>query len=404
MKQIQSRATRRLFIPKHQGRETIVTVNPHQHAIFLKLKQRGVTLVELMVALAIGTLIALAITTLFFQVFSGYRSTDEGARANEGGNFGLRVLSEDLRMAGFFGLFNDPARVEVARANMISGSSSDNCGTADWALQLVNTTTNKLGYIEQFTNPASLPCIPASGFVAGNPAIVIRRASGIQATAADLTTNNLFIQSSQSGAIIFMGKDYASQVEAADRSLKVCRYSQAACPATPDPVCGCTTHGATSYAGVSERAPIFQYQAHVYYIRPCSRPAGATCAATDDGGQPIPTLVRRQLSNTDPAVFVETPIAEGVERMTLSYGMSGNAAGVPDSYTANPTDIGNAVTVRLSLLMRTRKPDNKYTDTATYTLADGTTFTCNPVVPDSCKYRRYLLSDTIQLKNYALRR
>jgi hypothetical protein len=226
----------------------------------------------------------------------------------------------------------------------------------------------------------------------------------VQATAADLTTNNLFVQSSQSGAIIFMGKDYAPLVAGADRSLRVCRYSQAACPAIPDAVCGCTTHGAISYAGVSEQAPIFQYLAHVYYIRPCSRPAGAACAATDDGGQPIPTLVRRQLSNTDPAVFVETPIAEGVERLSLSYGMDDNGDGVPDSYTATPADIGNALTVRLSLLMRTRKPDFKYTDTATYTLADGNTFTCNPADPEQCKYRRYLLSDTIQLKNYAIRR
>ncbi|MBK7413825.1 MAG: prepilin-type N-terminal cleavage/methylation domain-containing protein [Dechloromonas sp.] len=55
------------------------------------LRQHGLSLVELMVALAIGTLIALAISTLFFQVFSGSRTADDTARASEAGSFGLRT-------------------------------------------------------------------------------------------------------------------------------------------------------------------------------------------------------------------------------------------------------------------------------------------------------------------------
>lgn len=383
-----------------------VTVNTINHKFFYRLNQKGVTLIELMVALAIGSLIALAISTLFFQVFSGYRTADDSARANEGGNFGLRVLSEDLRMAGFVGLFNDPVRVELARTDMIGTASTDNCGSTQWPFQLYDKTSGRLTYIQHFADPGSLPCIPAGSYDVNNPAIIIRRASGMQATAADLTTNNLFIQSSPSGAIIFMGKDYATGVDAAGRGMKVCTYTEAAaCPGTPDAVCGCKSAGAKNYNGVLSPGPIFQYLVNVYYIRPCSRPAGTVCAATDDGGQPIPTLVRRQLSNTDPAVFVETPIAEGVERMNIYYGMDNNNDGVPDNYTSAPTDLSNAITVRLSLLMRTRKPDNNYTDTATYTLADpAITFKCAAADIACTKYHRYLLTDTIQLKNYAVRR
>jgi type IV pilus assembly protein PilW len=394
--------------PTPNGIQQTVTVNLNIEQNLRYFANRGFSLIELMIALAIGSLIALAISILFFQVFSGFRTTDDAARAVEGGKFGLRVLTEDLRMAGFVGLFNDPARVELARTDMISSASADNCGNNTlWPFQLINTATNQLGFIEQIATPSSLPCISATGFVAGSPALVIRRASGMQATAADLTTNNLFIQSSQSGAIIFMGKDYATNVKAADRHLKVCSYQASGAACTNVGACKCPTTGVNAGKGVVTLAdaPIFQYLAYVYYIRPCSRPAGATCAATDDEGAPIPTLVRRQLSNTDPAVFIETPIAEGVERMTLAYGIDSNDDGVPDSYSSAPANIGNAMTVRLSLLLRTRKIDNNFTDTSTYTLADGTNYQCATAVPAvSCKLQRFLVSDTIQLKNYAIRR
>lgn len=384
-----------------------VGVDLRIESIFGGLKQKGFSLVELMVALAIGALIALAISTLFFQLFSGYRTSEDAARANEGGNFGLRVLGEELRMAGFAGLYNDPANVSVARTDMIGAAAADNCGDSQWPFKLYDTVTGNISFVEHFTNPASLPCIPAGGFVANNPAVVIRRASGVQASAADLTTNNMFIQSSQSGAIIFMGKDYATNVELAGRGMKVCTYTEAAtCPGTLDVVCGCKTAGGKNYPGVQNPGPIFQYLVNTYYIRPCSRPAGAVCAATDDDNEPIPTLVRRQLSNTDPAVFIETPIAEGVERMNLYYGLDTNNDGVPDSYKSNPTaaELGNAVTVRLSLLMRTRKPDNNYNDTATYTMGDpSVTFNCT-TAGVSCRHHRYVLTDTIQLKNYVVRR
>jgi type IV pilus assembly protein PilW len=399
------------------------TVNTQIRSFFYGLKHKGFSLIELMIALAIGSLIALAISTLFFQLFSGYRATSDTARTTEGGNFGLRILGEDIRMAGFVGLFNDPARVELARTDMIGATATDNCGSTQWPFQLYDPTSGSVSFIQHFANPGSLACVPAGGFVANNPAVVIRRASGVQASAADLTTNSMFIQSSPTGAIIFMGKDYATKVNAVGRGLSVRSYSEvSACPGPSTPpaplsadcaldnaASACITTNGKNYASYLCPGPIFQYLANIYYIRPCSRPAGAVCAATDDGGQPIPTLVRRQLSNTDPAVFVETPIAEGVEMMNLYYGLDTNNDGVPDTYTYAPTDLSNAVTVRLSLLMRTPKPDNNYTDTATYTLVDPAppalpvTFNCT-TAGASCKHRRYVLTDTIQLKNYVVRR
>ena len=115
------------------------------------LRQHGLSLVELMVALAIGTLIALAISTLFFQVFSGSRTADDTARASEAGSFGLRILSEDFRMAGFVGLIDDGSKIDLVRSSLVSGAATDNCGNPKWFLPL-NEATNRIVYIEHFTN------------------------------------------------------------------------------------------------------------------------------------------------------------------------------------------------------------------------------------------------------------
>lgn len=353
-----------------------------------RVRQAGFSLIELMIALTIGLIIALAISVIFSQVSQGFRSTDDGARATENGNFALRTIGEDFRMAGFFGLFNDPSRFEYGTAGGLPGSlvasaAADNCGSQNWPWPNFNPS------IENIVAPGALPCIPAASILATSPVIVIRRASGIQTQPAALVgNNNLFVQSSPSGGIIFRGANYATDVLAADRYASVCGFTAGAC-AEPRP-----------------EAPIFEYLTHIYYIRPCSRPAGAVCAATDDDGQPIPTLVRRQLDGGATASFVETPIAEGVERLNVAYGIDGNGDGAPDLYAAAPTaaELSQAITVRISVLLRTRRQEGTQDDTPfTYTLADGTSFNCATNF-EPCRHRRYLLSDTVVLKNYAYQR
>lgn len=366
---------------------------------------KGVSLVELMVAIAIGLVISLAVTILFSQVIFGFKRSDEGSRVLENGNFAIRILGEDLRMAGYMGLFDDPARVELAKAGMISTSADQNCGATNWALPY-DATSRTVRYIEQLA-PSAVACIPSGGFDSNSNALIVRRASGIEVLPANIAADNsLYVQSSHTGAIAFMGKDYTSQVKGADRHMRICTYTPGAGACVDKDGCSCPKTGANANKGSVALAdgPINAYLAQVYYVRPCSRPAGTTCAATDDNGQPIPTLVRRQLSNTDPITFIEVPVAEGVERMAFSWGIDTNNDGAPDRYEATPdaATLSTAVTVRMSLLLRTRQMEQGEVDSGTtYTLADGSSYACSGA---SCRYRRYMLTDTVQLKNYAIRR
>jgi len=87
----------------------------------------------------------------------------------------------------------------------------------------------------------------------------------------------------------------------------------------------------------NSEAPIFEFRTHVYYIQNCSRfNSGAACdpGGADDGGQPIPTLVRYQLQ-PDPvggALSMKNlvPLVEGVEALNIMFGVDGIDPATPN--------------------------------------------------------------------------
>ncbi|BBB65631.1 hypothetical protein UNDYM_1378 [Undibacterium sp. YM2] len=68
--------------------------------------QQGRTLVELMISLAIGLIIMLAVSTLYVTNTQTYRVTDDKALMEEDGRLALATLAFNLRMAGYGQLIN----------------------------------------------------------------------------------------------------------------------------------------------------------------------------------------------------------------------------------------------------------------------------------------------------------
>src|SRR5687767_8053780 len=65
--------------------------------------QRGLSLIELMVSVVIGLLILAALTTLFVTQSQTRLELDKQNRMIDNGRYALDLLSENLRMAGFYG-------------------------------------------------------------------------------------------------------------------------------------------------------------------------------------------------------------------------------------------------------------------------------------------------------------
>ena len=65
---------------------------------------RGLALIELMVALTIGMVLSLGILILMSSTSRSYKISDEYARMQEDGTAAIRFMSDDVHMAGFFGM------------------------------------------------------------------------------------------------------------------------------------------------------------------------------------------------------------------------------------------------------------------------------------------------------------
>jgi type IV pilus assembly protein PilW len=356
-------------------------------------RQAGLTLVELMVALTIGLFLTLGLMLMMSDTSRTFKIQDDYARMQENAVSALRYVSESLRHTGFYGLMAETGT--LAPYGTI-GAITNDCGNT------FTTTVPIFGYEALTTSNvnATVPCIKAVNFQAG-PVLITRLTTGLPVTDPNADgnfadgillqagyENTLYVQSNVRGGVVLKGSDFNGFAA----SLQVRKFAD------------------------GRQFPVFPYQLHTYYIRPCSRPTGGgasdECLATDDNGRPVPTLVRQELQGT---AMVERPLAEGIERMNLLYGLDMQPApdgdGVADRFTADPLAIAGdgwarVVAVRVTLLARSPTPIAGYDDSSkSYDLnGDGTPdFTCT-VNTIECAYKRAIFSQVIQVRNLAYRR
>jgi type IV pilus assembly protein PilW len=163
-------------------------------------------------------------------------------------------------------------------------------------------------------------------------------------------------------------------------------------------------------------AEIRKYHVHIYFIAPCSLPAGGGTSCTgpsDDSGRPIPTLKRLELSSAGGAATMSlVPLVEGIENLRVESGVDDTPSaadpltgfigdGAPDSFVAAPTlaQLPDVVAATLYVLVRNAEPSLGYSDTKVYNLGlAGTTAVAND------RYRRHVFNATVRLINPSARR
>ena len=94
------------------------------------VRQRGVTLTELMIALVLGALVVLAATAMVVTSRGTYRTQDESTRLAESARFGLELSNRLVRLAGYTNFGNPNARdLNTPPANYVADITWP--GTAD---------------------------------------------------------------------------------------------------------------------------------------------------------------------------------------------------------------------------------------------------------------------------------
>jgi len=85
--------------------------------------ERGVTLVELMVAMVIGLILAVAASAIYLYSKQNYNSSSETTQMEENGRFALNLLSQYIKTAGFVVINPASQRPQAPLDNKIFGCS-----------------------------------------------------------------------------------------------------------------------------------------------------------------------------------------------------------------------------------------------------------------------------------------
>ncbi|MBP6596384.1 MAG: prepilin-type N-terminal cleavage/methylation domain-containing protein, partial [Arenimonas sp.] len=145
-----------------------MTRAPNQKATRSAGLAGGFSLVEVMIALLIGTLLLAGLVQVFGGSRAAYQAAEGISRNQENGRFALDFLQRELRMAGHFGCVNDQARLLNSADQFTlayAGAGTEAAYSAEaWPLPF-NITLQ--GYEANGTAPGDAITLPATPAVAG---------------------------------------------------------------------------------------------------------------------------------------------------------------------------------------------------------------------------------------------
>jgi type IV pilus assembly protein PilW len=333
---------------------------------------QGFTLVELMVALAIASVLLLALAAMFIGMSTSRNELDKSSRQIEGGRYAVQVLSDEIRHAGWYGA--------LATAPTLPGSVTS---LPDPCSNTLATVQNSIGLpLQGYAGGASSPltCIDAAAGYKPNTAVIVVRRADTSISAATATSPYFNIQTSGCAG------DAIAYVFDAWNSGSFTLHSNASPGCLP-----------LVSAPLAKIAPVY---VHIFYISTCSQ---ADCTA--GGADTVPTLKRIDL--TIGGTTAPVSIIDGIENMQFDYGVdTAGTDGTPDSYVATPATTavgtwGNVMAVRIHLIARNIDTTPGYSDTKTYSLGLAGTFTPSG---SETGYRRHAYTALVRVNNPSGRR
>lgn len=318
------------------------------------MNQRGLTMIELMIALVIGAVLIIGAVTVYSTSRATYRVNESLARLQENARFAMSHLEPDLRLANFWGLTNRSDTIDRRKGqpNQLGAIGSD-CADRFY-IDLDRPVEGANG-----TNAPYAACINGASYQAGSDILVVRHASADPVVVLDPT--RLHLQSDRTRGSLFVGGVIPAGF-------------------APPP------------ASVTHRMAV-----SAYYVAPTSTTLGN-----------VPSL-RRQTLVSGPAI-VDEEVIPGVEDFQIQFGVDLDAPGTPgrdavdryvnaDNPIVDPTAAGfnpetRIIAVRLWMRLRTENVEQGHTDTSAYQYAD------QAVAAPNDGFRRLVFSKTIQLRNF----
>jgi Tfp pilus assembly protein PilW len=312
-------------------------------------------MVELMIAVVLGAIVVGGLINLFVANKKAYQMQSGNNFLQENLRVAADRISWSARMADFWG-GNQIASVTGSGSSGSKVTAKGNC-TGAWATKIVPDASGGggvYGYDGASSFPIDSNCIDdAANYVPGSDVLVLRYAEpqSLSPGPADATTPAVSATVSSNAKAVFLLSTPGVNAQLFSGSV----------PTT-------TTAKLQRY--------VHPFQVDVYYLRPCAViSAGAACSAKDDGGNPLPTLMRMHL-NLD-GTFTSDPIVTGIEQLKFEYGVVTNPTDATPTYksASSVTSAGqwaNVVSVRMTMVAVNPTRDVAMPHTATLTLPSCT--------------------------------
>ncbi len=372
-------------------------------------RQRGLTLIELMIASTLGLLLLAGVATLFFYTNRSNRQNDLFAGMQDQARFAMATLSRDLAMAGYWGGLASAGSISTTSTGNSALTPALDCGvnaTTAWAMQFtqrldqvvsgVTTTTawtNRIEFQNNATSPSSTwRCV--GGQRSGTDVLAIRRMAGQQTGTLTASATNVTL------------RPYNFYLQTNGVVGSIARW-------------GATAAGTPNSTDTPASAPMtfYRFLPRIYYVRDYARTSGDN----------TPSLCRKELcpsgysgsgesascgsGSAASLGFYTECLAEGVEDLQVVWGIDADNDGIADRYTSTPSAVEvstQAKTAQIFLRMRSTEADGSYVDQKTYkNIGDAADYTPStateasgtPELQKAKHFYRRVYSTTVQLRN-----
>ncbi|WP_434086636.1 PilW family protein [Shewanella aegiceratis] len=322
-------------------------------ALKIKNKQKGLSLVEMMVALVISLFLSAGLFTMFSMSSSNVTTTSQFNQLQENGRIALAIMERDISQLGFMG--------DITGTDFVVGTNTvlevPTSGFIDCVGAGLNNATlpntqpahfRRLWGYESGVGGSSLSCL--AGVTVNKNTDVLQMKRFIGPNVANGNSDAIFAATNSSEVAFFVGAN---------------------------PVAALTN------------PRIWEYQHHVYYI------------ADDAAGTPV--LRRITLTNKGMNNFEQ--LVEGIENVRFLYGFDNDGDSTPDRYIPESQvtslmwdneSFQRLVAIKVFVLVRSVQNDPSYTNETTYQLGD------KQIQPIKDNFRRKVMSTTVVLENPVL--
>jgi type IV pilus assembly protein PilW len=290
-------------------------------------RQRGLTLIELMVSLVIGMLIVVAMSAVFVGSTVSRREVALSADVVESGRYAIDTLSRELSQTGFYGALVTPTG-STTNADIMCIRGTANLPKWRDSLPYYVVGLRSSGGANTDADPS---CITRK---AGTDAIFIQRASTCTTVECpdDVAANYAHLQVSECGT------EYSSTPFIVDQGSNTAAFTlqQINCDGTK-----------SVQRKLLRRIFFIDANDNLKYQE-----------VTLSGTLPDPVL-----------------IAENIEQLQVEYAVDSDGDGTPNSFSASPADWTQVIGVRLWILARSTDSSKNTNNASQFVLGGDTTVT-----------------------------